>query len=78
MSKTIIYGDLHGCLYKFKTLREKIKPTAADREIVTGDFLDKGPCSNELLTYLQVNNIESIPGNHENKYIRYKKHHVAF
>jgi len=70
----IIYGDLHGCLHEFKTLRSKIKPTTEDKEIVIGDILDRGPFSNELLTYIKENNISSILGNHEYKYLRYKKH----
>lgn len=74
MQKIIIYGDLHGCLEDFQELRNKICPTSDDKEIVIGDILDRGPHSNELLKYVRENNISSILGNHEYKYLRYKKH----
>lgn len=72
--RIIIYGDLHGCLDEFISLREKIKPLKSDKEIVIGDILDKGNYSNELLNYIQKHKILSIMGNHEYKYVRYKKH----
>jgi len=73
-----VYGDLHGCLAEFKTLRAKINPSKNDREIVIGDILDRGPSSNELLAYIRKHSIESILGNHEYKYIRYQKHYEKF
>ena len=78
MNRTIIYGDLHGCLEEFKELRTKINPTSNDKEISIGDILDRGPYSSELLKYVRENNILSVLGNHEYKYIRYKKHHDNF
>ena len=77
-NKIIIYGDLHGCLDEFIALREKIQPSPDDREIVIGDILDRGPHSNELFRYVRENGIESILGNHEYKYLRYKKHNDKF
>lgn len=74
----IIYGDLHGCLDEFKALRKKINPHPEDREIVVGDILDRGPYSNELFRYIRENKIESLLGNHEYKYLRYKKHYDKF
>lgn len=77
-NRIIIYGDLHGCFEEFIELRNKINPTVFDREIVLGDILDKGPFEIELLRYLRENKIESILGNHEDKYIRYFKHLKLF
>jgi len=70
----IIYGDLHGCFDEFIALRAKINPSDEDREILIGDIVDRGSKSNELFTYVRENGIESIMGNHEYKYYRYKKH----
>lgn len=78
IGKVIVYGDLHGCLDEFKELRKKINPSSHDREIVVGDILDKGPYSKELVRFLRENKIESIVGNHEDKYLRYKRHHENF
>ncbi len=74
----IIYGDLHGCLKKFKELKSKVNPSEKDTEIIIGDLLDKGSASNELLSYIVENKIVSILGNHEYKYIRYKRHNDLF
>ena len=76
--RTIIYGDIHGCLDEFKALRLELDLKDEDREISVGDLLDRGPDSNELLSYARENEIELVLGNHEHKYIRYKKHHEAF
>ena len=76
--KTIIYGDIHGCLEEFKKLRVKVNLSSKDKEIIIGDILDKGSSSNELLTYIREQNIASILGNHEYKYLKYKKHQDNF
>lgn len=76
--RTIIYGDLHGCLEEFKELRLKVNPLEHDQEIAIGDILDRGPSSTELLKYIRENKISSILGNHEYKYVRYKKHQDNF
>jgi len=75
-ARVIVYGDIHGCLDEFKALREKLKPTAHDREIIIGDILDKGPFCVETLRYAQEKNIECIMGNHEYQYHRFHKHHL--
>jgi len=72
--RTIIYGDIHGCLEEFKTLRNELQITKEDREISVGDILDRGPYSNEALTYARENNIELVMGNHEHKYLRFSRH----
>jgi bis(5'-nucleosyl)-tetraphosphatase (symmetrical) len=76
--RVIIYGDLHGCFDEFIALRKKIEPSSDDREIVIGDILDRGAKSNELFRYIREQNIESVLGNHEYKYLRFKKHHENF
>jgi len=72
--RTIIYGDVHGCLDEWKTLRHELNVTSDDREISVGDLLDRGPYSNATLTYARENSIELIMGNHEYKYLRFNKH----
>lgn len=72
--RTIIYGDIHGCLEELKTLRKELDITADDTEILVGDILDRGPFSNEVLTYVREEKLRLVLGNHEYKYIRYKKH----
>jgi len=77
MARTIIYGDIHGCLEEFKFLRKELDIQKADQEISVGDVLDRGPYSNEVLRYIQKKGIELVMGNHEYKYVRYHKHELA-
>ena len=72
--RTIIYGDLHGCLEEFKELRAKVNPMPDDREIIIGDILDKGPYSIETLRYANEKNFECLMGNHEYRYLRFHNH----
>jgi len=78
MNRVIVYGDLHGCLEEFKLLREKLDLKEGDKEIVIGDILDRGLYSNKLLRYIRKHRIASVLGNHEYKYIRYKKYEYLF
>lgn len=77
MNRVIIYGDIHGCFDEFKMLRDELQITPKDTEILVGDLLDRGPYSNEVLTYARKNNLQLVLGNHEYKYIRYYKHNLA-
>ena len=74
--RTIIYGDIHGCLEELKELRSELKITKYDREISVGDILDRGESSNAALRYIREQNIELVMGNHEYKYVRYYKHEI--
>lgn len=64
-------GDIHGCFDSLKELIEgKIRLTPADRLVLLGDYIDRGPKSKEVIDYLvelQANGFEIIPlsGNHE-------------
>lgn len=55
-------------------MREKIGINQKDIEISTGDFIAKGPKSLETLRFLKNKKIVAIRGNHEDRFIRYKKH----
>jgi len=72
--RTIVYGDIHGCLSSFQALRKKINVSSHDYEISVGDFITRGPKSIETLRYLKDNGISSVKGNHEDKIARYIEH----
>jgi len=74
--RVIVYGDLHGCLDEFRALRAKVDPAEKDREIIIGDLLDKGPHGVETLRFARRKGIECLMGNHEYKYVRYRRHHL--
>lgn len=76
--RTIIYGDIHGCLEELKLLRKKLNILKDDKEYCVGDLVDRGLYSKEILTYCYKHGIASVIGNHEYKYLRYKKHHDLY
>jgi hypothetical protein len=76
MNRTIIIGDLHGCLQETLQLIEKCQVTYNDRVIVTGDLIDRGPENAKCVDL--VRDIEQrqgsqacILGNHESRHIEY-------
>lgn len=64
--RTIIVGDVHGCLDELKTLLKNAQfdPTK-DRLIFLGDLINKGPDSVGVVTFVKDNAFECIMGNHE-------------
>jgi serine/threonine protein phosphatase 1 len=69
MKRLIAIGDIHGQLDMLKLLLEKVQPTAADKLIFIGDYIDRGPDSkgvvNFLLDFKQHFNAVFLRGNHE-------------
>lgn len=74
MSRTIIVGDIHGCLDELKALVAKLKLTSQDRFISCGDLVDRGPDSAGVIKYMRQNGFEAVAGNHDTKLVRYAGH----
>jgi serine/threonine protein phosphatase 1 len=71
MNRTLIIGDIHGCINTFKHLLYKILDiNTSDRIIILGDLIDRGPKSKDVVDELirlqkEKFNICSLRGNHE-------------
>lgn len=53
MDKTIVaIGDIHGCVRTLKTLWNKLKPYKDATHVFIGDYIDRGPASNEVVEFL--------------------------
>lgn len=64
--RTLIIGDIHGCLRELQLLLEKVSYSASeDRLIFVGDLINKGPSSLAVLEYVKNLRCEVILGNHE-------------
>ena len=61
--KTLVIGDIHGCLTELKALIEKAGQV--DEIISVGDIIDRGPDSYGVIKFCQSNNIKVCLGNHE-------------
>ena len=61
--KTLIIGDIHGCVQTLKDLLAKAGPV--DEIISVGDLIDRGPNSYAVIKLCQELNIKTCLGNHE-------------
>lgn len=68
-SRTLVFGDIHGCLENFDALLEATAPTADDQLVFLGDYVDRGPKSagvvTRILKLIQSHKTTTLMGNHE-------------
>ncbi len=70
-------GDIHGCFDKLQALLEEIQVRVGDKLIFLGDYIDRGPCSKEvvdLILSLQKkmgDDLVCLKGNHEKMFLDY-------
>lgn len=67
MARTIIVGDVHGCIGELGRLLEAVAIGAADRVLFVGDMVARGPDSLGVLALCRQVNGQSVLGNHESK-----------
>ncbi len=69
MGRVIAIGDIHGCHAAFLRLLQEIEPTSDDQLVTLGDYVDRGPCSREVIdTLLELKTqcqLVPLVGNHE-------------
>ena len=71
MSRTILFGDVHGCYEEWQELIEKIKPEKKDLLISVGDLICKGPSSRKTLDFaMSLPNLKCVIGNHELHFLK--------
>lgn len=66
--RTIVYGDLHGCIEPLWRLLDLIGPARSDQIISIGDFVDRGPDSPACVDFVRKH--KAIMGNHEYRHVR--------
>lgn len=72
MRRTVIFGDIHGCLGEWKDLLDKVGPATTDRLISVGDLVCKGPHTARTLDFARrLRNLTVVLGNHELRFLRY-------
>ena len=68
--RTIIVGDVHGCLEEFDRLLDKLRfRQGGDRLISVGDLINKGPDSVGVLERARKIGCEVVMGNHERNFV---------
>jgi serine/threonine protein phosphatase 1 len=68
--RLLAVGDIHGCLDHLERLIARVRPTAADRVVFLGDFIDRGPDGRGVIEFLidfgrRFPNSVFLKGNHE-------------
>jgi hypothetical protein len=70
MSRTIIFGDIHGCLDEWRDLIRAADVQPEDRLISVGDIINRGPDTTGCLELaMQLPNFTYILGNHELRFL---------
>jgi Calcineurin-like phosphoesterase len=71
--RTIIIGDVHGCLDELLTLVSRCRYAAGDRLILVGDLVAKGPDSIGVVSWARESRVEAVLGNHEEHVLRARR-----
>ncbi len=73
-----VIGDIHGCLNELRYLLEGLPLEGGDRLIFLGDYVDRGPDSKGVVSYLldlQKNapalDLKFLKGNHEDMFLSF-------
>jgi hypothetical protein len=75
MVRTLVVGDIHGCLREFERLLSVSGfRQATDRLVLCGDLVDRGPDSAGVLRLARHLGAVCALGNHEEKHLRYWRH----
>lgn len=72
IKRTVIVGDIHGCLEEFDELITTISYNQeTDRLILLGDLIDRGPDSVGVVRRAREMKLECVMGNHEHKFLKW-------
>lgn len=75
--RTIVIGDIHGCLEEFDELLRAVQfSPASDRLVLLGDLVDRGPDPVGVVRRARELGAESVLGNHEEKHLRWRLHEI--
>ncbi len=70
MARTVVIGDVHGCVDELDALLERVAFTAADRLVFVGDLVVRGPFPAEVLATARRHRALAVRGNHEDRLLR--------
>jgi hypothetical protein len=65
MQRTIVVGDVHGCSEELQLLLRKCGHSSADRVVLAGDLVAKGPDSQGVVQFCRENGVLAVLGNHD-------------
>ena len=65
MGRTIIVGDVHGCIDELERLCKNVALTPEDDLVFVGDYVAKGPESEAVVQFAIAHNARGVRGNHD-------------
>lgn len=65
MSRTILVGDVHGCIDELGALLKACAHTADDQVVLVGDLVAKGPDSAAVVQLARESHFKAVLGNHD-------------
>lgn len=76
--RTIIIGDVHGCIDELQSLIKLVQPGSDDHVVFVGDLVHRGPDSPGVVRYVShwmrsVTSVTLVLGNHEEKHNRWRR-----
>ena len=71
--RTIMIGDVHGCLRELDLLLDSLQPSRHDEVLFLGDLIHKGPDSLGVLRRARELDARCLLGNHEWRLWRYRQ-----
>jgi hypothetical protein len=73
MGRTIFVGDVHGCRVELEALLDAVGFARADRLVLVGDVVARGPDSVGVLALARRLRAVLVRGNHEDKLLRWRQ-----
>ena len=71
--RTLVVGDVHGCVDELKALLKRAGVTADDTVILAGDLVAKGPDSQAVVQLARERGLLAVCGNHDAHLLKARK-----
>jgi hypothetical protein len=72
--RTVIVGDLHGCLDELSELLTEVAfDSTRDRLVSVGDLVGKGPKGADVVRFFRESRHEAVRGNHDERLLAWKR-----
>jgi hypothetical protein len=68
--RTLIIGDVHGCFDELLAVLARARRTPADRVVLVGDLVAKGPDSLGVIRWARTSGADAVLGNHDAHLLR--------
>lgn len=70
MPRTLVIGDVHGCVDELDRLLERFAPARGDEVVLVGDLVNKGPESVAVIRRCREIGARAVLGNHDDLLLR--------